>query len=120
MKLAAIGAVALAFVSTVVVAQDHAYQVKAREIYAQWRANRHRCIPRNTALAIAADGTYQYCFNDIRHSHALGHVDDMSIREALALREGEDADPNLCDGCNVRRRYGAAEVARAALSYLRA
>ena len=57
------------------------------DIYAQWRANRHRCIPRNSDLAIAADGTYQYCFNDIRHSHPLGHVAGMSIREALAARE---------------------------------
>ena len=102
------------------ISQELAFIPSAREIYAQWRANRHRCIPRNTDLAIAADGTYQYCFNDIRHSHALGHVDDMSIRDALALREGEDADPNLCDNCNVRRRYGAAEVARVAVSYLRA
>lgn len=102
------------------VSQELAFIPSAREIYAQWRANRHRCIPRNTDLAIAADGTYQYCFNDIRHSHALGHVDDMSIREALSLREREDADPRLCDNCGVRGRYGAAEVARVALSYLRA
>lgn len=102
------------------ISQELAFIPSAREIYAQWRANRHRCIPRNTDLAIAADGSYQYCFNDIRHSHALGHVEDMSIREALTLREGEDADPSLCGGCNVRRRYGPAEVARVALSYLRA
>jgi hypothetical protein len=102
------------------VSQELAFIPSAREIYAQWRANRHRCIPRNTDLAIAADGTYQYCFNDIRHSHALGHVDDMSIREALNLREREGADPRLCDDCGVRGRYGPAEVARVALSYLRA
>lgn len=102
------------------ISQELAFIPSAREIYAQWRANRHRCIPRNTDLAIAADGTYQYCFNDIRHSHALGHVDDMSIREALSLREREGPDPRLCDRCGVRGRYGAAEVARVAVSYLRA
>ena len=102
------------------ISQELAFIPSAREIYAQWRANRHRCIPRNTDLAIAADGTYQYCFNDIRHSHPLGHVDDIGIREALRLREGEGTDPRLCDNCGVRGRYGAAEVARVALSYLRA
>ena len=91
-----------------------------RDIYAQWRANRHRCIPRNTDLAIAADGSYQYCFNDIRHSHTIGHVNDMSIREALHVREREPADPRLCDDCGVRRRYGPAEVTRAVIGYLRA
>lgn len=90
------------------------------DIYAQWRANRHRCIPRNSDLAIAADGTYQYCFNDIRHSHPLGHVAGMSIREALAAREQLGADPRLCGGCGVRRRYGPAELGRVLLAYLRA
>ena len=102
------------------ISQELAFIPSAREIYAQWRANRHRCIPRNTDLAIDADGAYQYCFNDIRHSHALGHVEDISIREALSLREREGADPRLCDSCGVRGRYGAAEVARVAVSYLRA
>jgi hypothetical protein len=91
-----------------------------RDIYAQWRANRHRCIPRNTDLAIAADGSYQYCFDDIRHSHAIGHVARMSIREALTAREREGPDPRLCNNCGVRRRYGPAEVGRVLLAYLRA
>jgi len=102
------------------VSQELAFIPSVRDVYGQWRANRYRCIPRNTDLAIAADGSYQYCFNDIRHSHALGRVEDMSIREALTLREGEGADPDLCGDCSVRRRYGPAEVARVAMSYLRA
>jgi hypothetical protein len=92
----------------------------ARELHAQWRANRHRCIPRNVDLAIAADGSYQYCFNDIRHSHAIGHVGEISIREALNARERKEADPRLCDGCGVRRRYGPVEIFGVALSHLRA
>jgi hypothetical protein len=91
-----------------------------RDICAQWCANRHRCIPRNTDLAIAADGSYQYCFNDIRHSRAPGHVAGMSIREALRAREREGADPRLCDNCGVRQRYGPAELWRVLLAYLRA
>jgi MoaA/NifB/PqqE/SkfB family radical SAM enzyme len=90
-----------------------------RDIYAQWRANRHRCIPRNTDLAIAADGSYQYCFNDIRHSHAIGRVSEITVREALAAREREGADPRLCSDCGVRRRYGPAEVGRVVVAYLR-
>jgi MoaA/NifB/PqqE/SkfB family radical SAM enzyme len=90
-----------------------------RDLYAQWRANRNRCIPRNVDLAIAADGSYQYCFNDIRHSHAIGHVSEMSIRQALAVRGRKDPDPRLCEGCGVRRRYGPAEVFRVALAHLR-
>ena len=91
-----------------------------RDILAQWRANRHPCIPRNTDLAIAADGSYQYCFDDIRHSHPIGHVGRISIREALSAREREGADPRLCDGCGVRRRYGPLEVGRVLLAYMRA
>jgi len=100
--------------------QELAFIPSLREIYAQWRANRYRCIPRNSDLAIAADGSYQYCFDDIRHSHALGHVSGMAIREALFVRERKPADPRLCDNCGVRRRYGVVEAARVALSYVRA
>ena len=100
--------------------QELAFIPSLRDIYAQWRANRHRCIPRNTDLAIAADGTYQYCFDDIRHSHPLGHASDMTIREALSLRERKGADPRLCENCAVRGRYGPAETARVAFAYVRA
>lgn len=100
--------------------QELDFMPSLRDIYAQWRANRHRCIPRNTDLAIAADGSYQYCFNDIRHSHAIGHVAAMSIRDALSAREREGADRTLCDNCGVRRRYGPMEVGRVVLGYMRA
>lgn len=90
-----------------------------RDIAGQWRANRHRCFPRNTDLAISADGAYQYCFNDIRHSRAIGNVATMGVREALATREGEDEDPRLCAGCGIRARYGVREVLAVAWHYLR-
>lgn len=88
------------------------------DIVRQWRANRHRCIPRNADLAIAADGSYQYCFNDIRRRHAIGRVDTMSVREALAIREREPEDPRLCADCGIRRRYGARELLAVARHYL--
>jgi MoaA/NifB/PqqE/SkfB family radical SAM enzyme len=97
--------------------QEFDFVPSLRDIVAQWLVNRHRCIPRNTDLAIAADGSYQYCFNDIRHSHVLGHVAAMTIREALRVREREDADPQLCGNCGVRRRYRPAELGRALLAY---
>lgn len=99
--------------------QEFDFVPSLREVFAQWRANRHRCIPRNSDLAIAADGTYQYCFNDVGHSRPIGHVATMGIRAALALRERSDADPRLCAGCGLRRRYGPAELGRALLAYLR-
>lgn len=88
------------------------------DIARQWRANRHRCIPRNTDLAIAADGTYQYCFNDIRHRHAIGHVATMSVREALTVRERKEEDPCLCADCGLRGRYRARELLAVARHYL--
>jgi hypothetical protein len=97
--------------------QEFDFIASLRDIVAQWLANRHRCIPRNTDLAVAADGSYQYCFNDIRHSHALGHVAEMTIREALRVREREGADPRLCGNCGVRRRYRPAELARVLLGF---
>lgn len=97
--------------------QEFDFIPSLRDVVAQWRANRHRCIPRNTDLAVAADGSYQYCFNDIRHSHAIGHVAAMTVREALRAREREGADPRLCGNCGVRRRYGPAELGRVLLAY---
>ncbi len=55
----------------------------------QWRSNRFKCIPRNTNMLINAQGNYTFCFNDIRHSHSIGHVETMSLREALRAREFE-------------------------------
>ena len=90
-----------------------------RDIYAQWRCNRFKCIPRNADLVIATDGSYQYCFNDIGQSHRIGAVSDMSIREALRLREATDEQPSLCANCGMRQRYRPAEVVRAAYGYAR-
>lgn len=89
------------------------------EIYAQWRHNQFKCLPRNVDLAIAADGSYQYCFNDIGRSHAIGLVGELSIREALQIREQMPAADELCQQCNMRGRYGPRELAQAALGYWR-
>jgi len=89
------------------------------EIFAQWRSNRFKCIPRNSDLVIAADGSYQYCFNDMGHSHPLGRVAEVGIREALKLREGTSACPALCEECGIRHRYGPLELMRAAYGYAR-
>mgnify|MGYP000929412697 FL=1 len=86
----------------------------------QLRANRFRCAPRNVDLLISATGDYLYCYNDVRHEHVLGHVADTGVREALNLREGMDAIPSLCDGCNMRDRYGAKELVATGLSWVRA
>ncbi len=90
-----------------------------RELCAQWRCNRFKCIPRNTDLVIAADGSYQYCFNDMGHSHPLGHVSEMEIRTALKVREAMRENPDLCGGCSLRNRYRPLELARALYGYLR-
>ncbi len=89
-----------------------------RDIVAQWYANRFKCLPRNSDLVIAADGSYQYCFNDMGRSYPLGHVADMSIREALAERERTAEEPALCRGCNIRGRYRPLEILQAAIGYL--
>ena len=102
------------------ISQELHFIPSVRDICAQWRANRHRCIPRNSDLAIAADGSYQYCFDDIRHSHPIGYVGEMSVREALSARERTGPDPRLCDDCGVRRRYGLLEIGRVAFAYMRA
>lgn len=90
-----------------------------RDLIGQWRSNRHKCVPRNTDLLIAATGDYLWCFNDARHQHHLGSVHDMGLREALARREGMPAIASLCDACNVRHRYDARELALAGLAYAR-
>ena len=99
--------------------QELDFVPSVRELYQQWRANRFRCVPRNTDLLIAASGDYLYCYNDARHDHPIGHVADMGIREVLATREHMSSRAALCDGCNVRGRYGARELAKAAISCAR-
>lgn len=90
-----------------------------RDFAGQWLANRFKCIPRNADMPIAADGSYQYCFNDAGHSHSLGHVADMSLREALELREKSEPDVRICGTCSMRKRYRAREVLHVAHAYLR-
>lgn len=90
-----------------------------REIFAQWRHNRFKCIPRNSDLVVAADGSYQYCFNDMGHSHPIGHVSQLGIREALEQREETSECPSLCTNCGIRHRYRPLELARAAYGYAR-
>ena len=90
-----------------------------RDVFQQWRCNRFKCVPRNVDFLIAATGDYLYCYNDVKHEHPIGHVSNLSIREALAKREGMEAIPALCDGCNMRNRYGAGELVKAGVSYTR-
>jgi MoaA/NifB/PqqE/SkfB family radical SAM enzyme len=97
--------------------QDLDFIPSVGEIFAQWRANRFNCIPRNTDVLISSHGDYMYCFNDINHGHALGNVVDTSLREALVMREDAGPDSAICDGCNLRGRYGPSEVAGAALGF---
>ncbi len=83
----------------------------------QWRFNRFKCIPRNTNMLINAQGNYTYCFNDIRHSHVIGHVSAMTLRQALIARQSQGPDPAICDNCNLRGRYRPRELTRIALAY---
>ena len=100
--------------------QEFDFVAGVRDSIGQLRANRFRCAPRNVDLLISATGDYLYCYNDVRHEHVLGHVADTGVREALTLREGMDAIPSLCDGCNMRDRYGAKELVATGLSWVRA
>ena len=99
--------------------QELAFVSGPRDIFHQWRRNRHKCVPRNVSLMLAASGDYTYCFNDITHGHALGNVHDMGLREALLLRERTAAEAALCDHCNLRHRYGPRELLRVAWGYAR-
>jgi hypothetical protein len=99
--------------------QETAFIPGAFDIYRQWRANRFKCVPRNTNMLISAGGHYTYCFNDIRESHKLGHVREMSLRGALQRREALDEQHAICAQCNLRQRYRPRELARVAASYVR-
>jgi len=100
--------------------QELDFVPSVRDIYAQWRCNRFKCIPRNSDLVIAADGSYQYCFNDMGHTHPLGDVSEIGIRDALKIRENSVENPDLCGNCSIRNRYRPIELARAAYGYARA
>lgn len=100
--------------------QETAFIPGASEILRQWRANRVKCMPRNTNMLISATGDYSYCFNDISESHSLGQVGEISLREALRRREAMEEEGRLCAQCNLRSRYGPREIGRVAVSYLKA
>lgn len=76
----------------------------------QFYCNRFRCLPRNAVLPIAVNGDYQYCFNDVGRKRRIGNVRDMSLAEALRIREKTGPDPALCGDCNIRSRYTLSEV----------
>ena len=99
--------------------QEQAFISGAGDFVRQWYRNRFRCMPRNISLLISADGHYNYCFNDIRQSHHIGHVSAMSVREALEIRERSEPDAAICDQCNLRHRYGPRELARVAVGYVK-
>jgi MoaA/NifB/PqqE/SkfB family radical SAM enzyme len=100
--------------------QETAFIPGASEIFQQWRANRVKCLPRNTNMLIAATGDYTYCFNDISESHSLGHVSEISLRQAIQRREAMEEEGRLCGQCNLRSRYGPKEITRVAVTYLKA
>lgn len=99
--------------------QETAFIPGAAEIFRQWRSNRVKCVPRNTNMLISATGDYTYCFNDISESRSLGHVRDVSLREAIERREAMEEEGRLCGQCNLRSRYGPRELARVAVTYLK-
>ncbi len=89
------------------------------DVFQQWRYNRFKCVPRNVDLLIAATGDYLYCYNDAKHEHPIGNVSSLGIREALEKREAMEAIPALCSNCNMLGRYGANELLKAGISYVR-
>ena len=99
--------------------QEFDFIPSPREIFQQWRGNRFKCVPRNVDVFVAATGDYLYCYNDVGHKHSIGHVADLDIRELLAARERMAPIPELCDGCNMRKRYGPRELVTAGISFAR-
>ena len=89
------------------------------QLVSQWRRNQFKCVPRNVDLFISSSGEYLYCYNDVAHRHAIGHVETDSIHDTLRRREGMATIPSLCDQCNMRDRYRAGELARAGIGFLR-
>ncbi|MCP4471473.1 MAG: radical SAM protein [Gammaproteobacteria bacterium] len=89
-----------------------------KDIALQFWHNRFRCIPRNSDLFITASGDYLYCYNDISHKHTFGHIDQLSVRQALNKREKMNEIPEICTNCNMRNRYRVGEVTSVAAHYL--
>ena len=100
--------------------QEQAFLSGVGDVFHQWRRNRFKCVPRNISMMIAASGDYTYCFNDITHGHAIGHVRDLSLRQALEQRERSRPEAAICDRCNLRHRYGPRELVRVAWGYAQA
>ncbi len=88
-----------------------------KDVALQYMKNSFKCMPRNVDLFIASNGNYLYCYNDISHQHSIGNIEVDSISEVLSRREQMKLIPELCDGCNMRDRYKATEVAKVALNY---
>jgi len=82
-----------------------------KDIAKQYVKNTFKCIPRNSDLFISASGDYLYCYNNISHLHAIGHINDLSIDDVLAKREKMCLRPELCNDCNMKERYQFKEVA---------
>jgi MoaA/NifB/PqqE/SkfB family radical SAM enzyme len=89
------------------------------EVARQWLGNRFKCTPRNVDLFVAANGDYLYCYNDIGHRHPIGNVATDPIAATLRRREAMAAIPSLCDGCDMKKRYGPAELLRGAIGHVR-
>ena len=99
--------------------QETAFIPGAMDIYRQWRDNQFKCVPRNTNMLISASGHYTYCFNDIRESYPIGHVAELSLRDALQRRQSLAEQGEICQQCNLRGRYRPGELARVAVNYLK-
>lgn len=99
--------------------QEVDFVPSVREVFRQWRGNRFRCLPRNVDLFVASSGDYLYCYNDVGHRHLIGHVTRDAVADVLRRRERLAAIPDLCDGCNMRDRYGPAEILQSGIAYLR-
>lgn len=89
-----------------------------RDVMKQWMANRVKCVPRNSDMLISSTGQYMYCFNDISHRHPIGHVSEISLREALVKREKTAVDHSVCDHCGLKERYRIPEMVKVGAKYL--
>jgi len=91
----------------------------AWNVIKQLRNNKFRCVPRNTSMFISSEGEYLYCYNDMAHSQSLGNVNQMSLRQAIEMREQTAASDALCNQCNMRGRYQGAELVQVAANYFK-
>ncbi|MEH6627958.1 MAG: radical SAM protein [Motiliproteus sp.] len=91
----------------------------AMDVVRQLKANRFKCIPRNTTMFITSHGDYLYCYNDMAHGHSLGNVTDISLRGAVEVRENMAEKGDLCTECNMRGRYKGVELVNVAAKYFK-